>query len=418
MVAYLYLVAATAHGVTYITYAADPSSEGDIAKEEAFATGNPAMTLSESKQRSEWFTMTTYTGIAALLPVWIIIITSIPWIRRNHYNFFYYNHVLFGLVIFIAGSIHASTDFYLLLPGLFLWFADWACRIFAGEAGGLLSQKSATLENAGNEWLRITLPPLSTKDGSYNSGNTMEEKGRSNCQPLLYYYVQVPSISKFQNHAFTAAIPSSIQSGPVFLLQPTTGKSQKRLSKEWTWKLASLVSDPSSIKKIDIRVEGPYGVGDNGFETASHIVCIVGGTGITGACSLARWWLEKRPENRSFTLVWTVRHREAATITEWTDLEQSAGSMPNFTTITHVSSESGRVDANEYLQKALVLGQNSVVSSSNRAWVYSSGPAGLLDSVERACVEAQKSIRIAKNGGTTNSWAVQNLSWYMAKWEV
>jgi hypothetical protein len=37
-------------------YATDGSSEEDEAKEEAFATGNLAMTLSESKQRNLWFT--------------------------------------------------------------------------------------------------------------------------------------------------------------------------------------------------------------------------------------------------------------------------------------------------------------------------------------------------------------------------
>ncbi|OBR08367.1 Ferric reductase [Colletotrichum higginsianum IMI 349063] len=418
MVAYLYSAAATAHGITYIIYASDSSSEGDEAKEEAFATGNPAMTLSESKQRSEWFTLTTYTGIAAILPVWIIVITSIPWIRRNHYNFFYYNHVLFGLVIFVAASIHASTDFYLLMPGLLLWLADWACRIFAGEAGGLSSKTSATLENAGNGWLRITLPPLRKLDDSYSRVIALEEKGRPSFQPLLYYHLQIPAISRLQNHAFTAAIPSSIDSGPVFLLQPTTGKSQRRLNKEWTWKLASLVSEPLSTKTINVRAEGPYGVGDNGFETASHLICIVGGTGITGACSLAHWWLERRPENTFFTLVWTVRDREASMIREWTDLQQTANSVPNLTTFTHVSSEIGRVVPSEHLNNALALAGGAVASSSGHAWVYSSGPTGLLDSVEKACIGAQKSIRVAKDEKGASSWAVQDIGWYVAKWEV
>ncbi|KAJ3948444.1 uncharacterized protein N0V96_002695 [Colletotrichum fioriniae] len=311
-------------------------SEGDEAKEEAFATGNPAMTLSESKQRSEWFTMTTYTGIAAILPVWLIIMTSLPWIRRNHYNFFYYSHVILGLIIFIAACIHASTDFYLLLPGLFLWIADWAIRLFGGQTGGLAFKTGATLENAGNNWLRISTHLPVSKKASASTFDLVQEKGETLHEPLSYYYLSIPSISKFQNHAFTAAVSASTGAGPTFLLQPTTGKKQKRLDKEWTWKLGALVSQAFESTAVEVRVEGPYSVGDDGFKTASHIVCIVGGTGITGALSLASWWLEKRPANSTFTLVWAVRHREAAAITEWTQLQKTASSVPELTVAAHI----------------------------------------------------------------------------------
>ncbi|KXH67506.1 hypothetical protein CSAL01_00813 [Colletotrichum salicis] len=418
IVAYLFSASATAHGVTYILYATDSSSEGDEAKEEAFVTGNPAMTLTESKQRSEWFTMTTYTGIGAILPVWLIIITSLPWIRRNHYNFFYYNHVIFGLVIFIAACIHASTDFYILLPGLFLWAADWACRLLGGQTGGIASKTGATLENVGNNWLRIsTHLPVSRKD-SGSTYDLVQEKGETLHEPLSYYYLSIPSISKFQNHAFTAAVSASTGAGPTFLLQPTNGKKQKRLDKEWTWKLGALVPQAFESKAVEVRVEGPYSVGDDGFKTASHIVCVVGGTGITGALSLATWWLEKRPAKSTFTLVWTVRQREATAITEWTQLQEVASSVPELTVVAHVSSESGRLDPTACIRGALVVGQHTKVYPVGHAWVYSSGPAGLIGTVEGACVEIRKGIIAGRGGRSTDSWKVRDLGWYMAKWEV
>ncbi|KAK0369386.1 hypothetical protein CLIM01_13250 [Colletotrichum limetticola] len=418
IIAYLFSVSATAHGVTYLLYATDSSSDGDEAKEEAFATGNPAMTLSESKQRSEWFTMTTYTGIAAILPVWLIIVTSLPWIRRTHYNFFYYTHVIFGLIIFIAACIHASTDFYLLLPGLYLWVADWTCRLFGGQAGGLASKTGATLENAGNNWLRISTHLPVSKNASASTLDLVQEKGETLHEPLSYYYLSIPSISKLQNHAFTAAVSASTGAGPTFLLQPTTGKKQKRLNKEWTWRLGALVPQPFGSTPLEVRVEGPYRVSDDGFKSASHIVCVVGGTGITGALSLASWWLDKRPANSAFTLVWAVRHKEATTITEWAQLQEAASSVPELTVVAHVSSESGRLDPTSCIRGALIAGQHTKMDSAGHAWVYSSGPAGLISTVERSCIEARKGIVAGRGGRSTDSWKVNDLGWYMAKWEV
>ncbi|KAL0781865.1 hypothetical protein CaCOL14_003200 [Colletotrichum acutatum] len=418
IVAYLFSASATAHGVTYILYATDSSSEGDEAKEEAFATGNPAITLSESKQRSEWFTMTTYTGIAAILPVWLIIVTSLPWIRRSHYNFFYYTHVIFGLIIFVAACIHASTDFYLLLPGLFLWVADWACRLFGGQTGGLASKTGATLKNAGNNWLRISTHLPVSKKASASTFDLVQEKGETLHEPLSYYYLSIPSISRFQNHAFTAAVSASTEAGPTFLLQPTTGKKQKRLDREWTWKLGALVPQLFESTAIEVRIEGPYSVDDDRFKSASHIVCVVGGTGITGALSLTSWWLEKRPTNSTFTLVWAVRHKEATAITEWAQLQEAASSVPELTVVAHVSSESGRLDPTSCIRGALIAGQHTKVDSVGHAWVYSSGPAGLIGTVERACVEARKGIVAGRGGRSTDSWKVRDLGWYMAKWEV
>ncbi|KAK1625532.1 hypothetical protein BDP81DRAFT_464023 [Colletotrichum phormii] len=367
IVAYLFSASATAHGVTYIT------------------------------------------GIGVILPVWLIIITSLPWIRRNHYNFFYYNHVIFGL--------------YRLLPPpsrtiLFLWVADWACRLFGGQTGGIASKTGATLENAGNNWLRIsTHLPISKKD-SGSTYDLIQEKGETLHEPLSYYYLSIPSISKFQNHAFTAAVSASTGAGPTFLLQPTTGKKQKRLDKEWTWKLRALVPQVFESKAVEVRVEGPYSVGDDGFKTASHIVCVVGGTGITGALSLAAWWLEKRPANSTFTLVWAVRQGEATAITEWTQLQEVASSVPELTVVAHVSSESGRLDPTAYIRGALIVGQHTKVYPVGHAWVYSSGPAGLIGTVERACVETQKGTIAGRGGRSTDSWKVRDLGWYMAKWEV
>jgi hypothetical protein len=110
-------------------------------------------------------------------------------LRKKHYNFFYYTHVICGNVIFIASCIHASTNFYLLLSGLLLWIGDWIRRLFFGETNGLSTKTLATIENLGGNWIRISLPATRSSKG-------LLEKPLMTCEPALYYYPNVPSISK------------------------------------------------------------------------------------------------------------------------------------------------------------------------------------------------------------------------------
>jgi NAD(P)H-flavin reductase len=367
------------------------------------------MTLSESKQRSSWFVQTTYTGIAAFLPILAVLVTSIPYMRRHHYNLFYYMHVICGTIIFIASCVHASTDFYLLLPGLLLWIGDWIQRIFFGQTNGLSTKTLATIENPGGNWFRISLPAKA-------SAERMLEKPLMTCEPLLYYYLNIPAISKVQNHALTAAVPNSAGHGPSFMLQRTTGKSQKRLDKEWTWKLGALVPNLQDSRHLEIRLEGPYRINDIGYTNASHIVCIVGGTGVTGALSLARWWLDAGSVNSRFTLIWTLRTAESLGIREWTELRDMASTNSSLKVRSHISSENGRLDPALILEQAFGVRDVMVADSPGRGWVYSSGPGTLMKATQRSCVEAKRNIMKSKKGGCQGTWVLEDLSWYLSQY--
>ncbi|KAM5343832.1 hypothetical protein ACJ41O_012369 [Fusarium nematophilum] len=441
-IAYLFLGATLAHGVAYAVscpastphlgclikswlYALDPSSDGDAAKDEAFATGNPFMTLEESEKRSSWFTKTTYTGAAALIFLIIITLTALPFVRRRFYNVFYYCHIITGICIFIAAGVHASTDFYLLLPGLVLWVVDWAKRLFGGETGGLHKTLMVSVEDAGSGWYRISLPALKEYDAEESSLSSIEE-AKTPSDPLTCYYLNFPAISKLLNHAFTAAVSSSARSGPAFLFQRLQGKSQKRLAKEWTWKLAALASPVGGQTGLKARLEGPYGPADRRYETASHIICIGGGTGVTGAHSLAVWWIKTRAlvDDSRFTLTWTIRYEEMAHVREWLELKEIAGTMDRLTLVTHVSSQSQRLDPSAHLKQTLgirwepegVHAEKRAPHRGRAAWVYSSGPEGLIRATEKACIKTRREIKsITKKGGSVS---VDEINWHMARWEV
>lgn len=352
----------------------------------------------------------------------LIIITSLPALRRRSYNTFYYVHIICSFGVFLTLSVHASTDFYFLLPGLLLWVADWGWRLFRGERGGLARTVVAKLENAGEGWYRVTLA-ATTNSVPVSDADAEKQNAVTTHHPIQSYNLIFPEISKVQNHAFTAAKVSDETRGPVFLLQRAQGKkTQNKLDKEWTWKLGSLVPTPDGPhRSIEARVEGPY-IPNNasGFATAKRVVCIVGGTGVTGACSLALWWIRYRSQDAAakFNLVWTVRQRSTSLVPEWVELEAAARQVDSLELKVHVSSEEGRVDAAQCLRPALESGEGGRREASGKGWVYVSGPEGLLFSTEAACVSLRKEIRRGRETYGGVNWCVEGLEWYSAKWEV
>ncbi|KAF2010266.1 hypothetical protein BU24DRAFT_472369 [Aaosphaeria arxii CBS 175.79] len=416
IISYLFILAVIAHGTSYALYATSPST-GDERRDEEFATGNPTMTRTASKSRSWWYTTTTYNGAATLTVMIFILATSLPFVRRKHYNLFYYSHLLCGITIIIGSCVHASTDFYLIFPGLFLYVVDLIQRFFSGEAGGLHNKHVAVIENASGDWYRIIVPPFEKVKASSNELILPVETVVPTGYPLKCFYLNFPVISKTQNHAFTAAKSSPLGTGTVFLFQRSRGKAQKRLNDEWTWKLAALVPKPNDRKDVEVRLEGPYLPRDPLFETASHIICIVGGTGFTGAYSLALWWLEMRAtvDNSFFTLVWTIRSRESGNIEEWVKLNQVATSIAGLSLVAHISSEAGRLDPGMHIRRSLGLEETFgagcfIPETGSTAWVYGSGPEGLVQATGKACEEARRDIRKSKAFGSS---LVRELRWFV-----
>lgn len=374
--------------------------------------------MEQAEQGSRWYYATLPSGMIGFLLMIVIIITSLPALRRKSYNTFYYAHVICSFWAFVALSVHASTDFYFLLPGLILWIVDWGWRLFQGTSGGLGKKVVGTLENAGEGWYRISLP--ASAKSIHESGAA--EKQVAITHPVQSYNLVFPEISKIQNHAFTAAKVGSTTDGPVFLLQRAQGKVSKKLEKEWTWKLGAAVPDVGGRREVEMRVEGPYYPSDVGFVVASRVICIVGGTGLTGAYSLALWWLRHRSQDpqAEFQLVWTVRYNNTTNIREWRELEDMVASVTNMTIRVHVSSESGRIDTEGYLRQILLIGSRSapVPDRHHKAWVYVSGPESLLSSTEMACLAIRGKVRDNRRRQDSQPGLVADLEWYSAKWEV
>lgn len=393
---------------------------------------NPNIALTDVKRLGYYYSVSLFTGTVTFALMLAVVVSSLPAMRRRAYNTFYYLHVILSSLIFIGAGIHSSTNFYFMLPGLFLWMVDWMWRLFRGDTG-LLQTVDGTLEDAGNGWLRIALPPsvkrLPPGLPEHFDGEASEER-QMVAHPLQTYYLNVPSVSKLQSHAYSAATAGLSTSGPTFLFQRTSteGQSERRkkrvMKKQWTWKVGKLASkvndgdEPSGTKNLRVRVEGPYSPPDRDFETADRVICLVGGTGVTGALSLANWFLTHRMQESKalFTVVWTIRNASIALLPEWQHLiVRSTETTGRLRLRTHVSSEYGRLNVDEALRSE-VTGDGQAAHGS--AWVYISGPAGFLTASEDVCCDIEAELRMAKKANARPLFVVDSMSHFAAKWEV
>ena len=137
---------------------------------------------------------------------------------------------------------------------------------------------------------------------------------------------------------------------------------------------------------------------------------------MTGALSIADWWYytrSSRPrQTASFRLVWSIRERSMEQVQEVQDLQDLMRSVPNMEFSTHVSSAAGRLGVESELNSFL----DSREPRNGKAWVYVSGPEGLLASVEAACVKGRRSLQSTETG--KQEGGITRMDWFIARWSL
>jgi ferric-chelate reductase len=186
-----------------------------------------------------------------------VVITALPIIRRNNYNTFYYIHIIFALLILVLVCLHASTNFYFVLPGLLLWVYDWSYR----ARHALCFKQTIQAESAGNNWYRMRLPSTSktmADDGSAAEKGLDSQHALTLTHPLETYYIRLSAISKVQVHPFTAVATAALSSGPIILFQKSPSKKKVTASdKEWTWLLGAMVDQSLMGNPLHMEVSKP-----------------------------------------------------------------------------------------------------------------------------------------------------------------
>jgi ferric-chelate reductase len=130
----------------------------------------------------------------------------------------------------------------------------------------------------------------------------------------------------------------------------------------------------------------------------------VGGTGITGALSLADWWLSQQSTTldtqQRFKIVWSIRDVKMADLAEIRTLQDRLQRVQHTADIQiHVSSQSGRLQPGLIVDNFVEAQQDSAGST----FVYISGPEGLATGAEEACVRQKRRLR-QQNGTKEITW--------------
>ena len=468
LVGYLLLLATFIHFIPFFAWI-PVFAMAKAPLKSVFGVDNPTMSQPEVEE-NYYYASVLASGVLAVVIMIVIVITSLPKYRRRSYNTFYITHFL-SILFFVLISIHASTDFYLLLPGLLLWLGDWLLRL-----SNLSSRVNAQLRAESNGWYRLT---VQTKDLPSDILKGLETEMD---WPLKHFYLNVPVISKWQSHPFTttSAICGSNnvtrEINWLFRASKLDKKSDHHL-KEWTVKLAALLaSDEGSttmpdvergcnavepISCIDetaegrimtlpmrtipvssvpyhnystklpskIRLEGPYAAHHNPFTFANSCACIVAGTGISGALSLANTFLtlkgtaqnDTQPPRKCvtdrFTIFWSIRSSENADLLDvqmmMTEAHALGVQIELHRHLTGVGKQ--RLNFKETIERCIspvesvekpVTDDRPTHRRPGDTWIYFSGPTAFMNDGETAC-------HVLKETSVGES-----LVWHCAKWDV
>jgi len=233
-----------------------------------------------------------FFGIFALIFMTIMVVFSLPWIRRQRFELFYYTHHLFVLVLIFL-CLHYPGSFIYLIPGVAVYMVDKLYPLFAyGSAGKV----QTSLVSA--DVLEVSVP---TSTQSYFGGS--------------YVFLNCPAVSWLQWHPFSlTSAPSKHKDRLTFHI---------KVAGDWT---QSVIDSAKDAKEnggdLEVRLDGFYG--HNAIPSLSQrsaVVLVGGGIGVTPMISVATDLLNNSSSKAPITLMWVVR-----TVTEFSILADDLAS--------------------------------------------------------------------------------------------
>lgn len=356
--AYILISMVVVHGLLYAAWVALYNEQPNMF-EKLLPVLNPTYLYNEVWPGDKsglgiWRASLIFTGIAASLIMLAMLLTSFPFIRRKHFNLFYFTHLL-GILAVVIICLHASTMLYCTLPGLSMWLLDWSMRVVE-----LREQLPSRLVALGNGWYRYA---SQKRNWSLNFTDycsitlPLPRKRLSGCachSPLAHFYIHHTQSSIREVHPFTTVTHLAstkrttrddeefISVQFLFRASLPDGENPKK-PMQWTSRLGSLADeelekspvdperDPGQLEHHDwkeavslpgvntnVRLEGPYFSPSNP-ERFKTVVCLVAGTGLSGAIAMAAAFKAQRSSQQTTLwqrcfLIWTVRERNYTTI--------------------------------------------------------------------------------------------------------
>ncbi|GLU12655.1 hypothetical protein SLE2022_293190 [Rubroshorea leprosula] len=214
-------------------------------------------------------------GEIALLAGLVMWITSLPQVRRQKFEVFYYMHHLY--IIFLVFFLFHAGDrhFYMVFPGIFLFGLDKLLRIIQSRTETCI--------------LSARLFPCKALELILPRGAGLKYT------PTSVVFMKIPSISKFEWHSFSVTSSSSADDPMMSVIIKCGGW--------WTNSLYDMIqaqvdSEANKMDCIPVAIEGPYGPVSMDFLRYDSILLVAGGIGITPFLSILQEIAAAQSSNR------------------------------------------------------------------------------------------------------------------------
>lgn len=275
------------------------------------------------------------TGTMAMVGFLIIFATSLEYIRRNFFEFFYGMH-LTGIIIAIAAACwHEAACFYYFIPAVILWVCD---RLWRSYQSWCVHVKALQVD---------AVTPPQDGDGDHGMVRVLFEYGRlSRYHPGQYAFVAIVNKTRKAFWQYANWHPITISEDfrsftPRSALEDSNSKTKKdddsysnsssivsQLRKDnalraptvgllhikalggYTRQLYQAAA--MANQEFDLKVDGPYGpILD--YQDYQVLVCFAAGIGITPALTLIKDCVERRSAGvktvvtEQVHLVWAIR---------------------------------------------------------------------------------------------------------------
>ncbi|KAJ5203666.1 uncharacterized protein N7498_004545 [Penicillium cinerascens] len=249
------------------------------------------------------------TGLAAAVPLFVLCIHSLPFIRHRMYELFIIVHIpvswIFVAMLFWHTSNYLSSWGYLWTT-VVIWIITYIIRLFYLNWMNPFRMSSFMI----GEESAITLLP----QGAIKVTVPTQMRWR----PGQYVYLRMPRISVFQSHPFTIAslcsddFPSAYGEkyrDLTLVFRPSQGFTRKAFEKY-------LENGP--FKTYTAFLEGPYGGMQREMSAFDDIIFFAGGSGITAIASQLLDLIKKIRDGKAVTksvkVIWSLKTPETM---EW-----------------------------------------------------------------------------------------------------
>jgi predicted ferric reductase len=229
-----------------------------------------------------------FTGLVAATALIVIALTSLSYVRRNHYRIFYICHISMGMLFIIMAIFHWSRTLMYILPSI-LYYTAATCPITVQALIKLWWDRGA----------KLTAVKCMIGDDNHKNRNSSSSSNQPIAvelcfeaspaaaaalalKPAQYARIWIPAISPMSWHPFTVVSCAKDDGTTIRILFRPTGPFTRALAQQCQMKLNVGTLLPKII--MDGFHSGP----DRLAQALQHdgVVMIAGGIGITPYLSL------------------------------------------------------------------------------------------------------------------------------------